>query len=82
MKTEIKSIKSFEDIRTILGSELIDARAGKSSPSKASAVANVAGKYLGAIKLQLEMLKLSQEKPDEDLKRFLLSDGKKNETDH
>lgn len=75
--SEVQAIKSFDDIRNILGAELVDARAGKSSPAKAGAVANVAGKYLSAIKLQLEMLKLSQEKPDDKLKRFLLSDGKK-----
>jgi len=75
VKTEIRSIETFEDIRTLLGLELVDARAGKSSPAKAGAVANVAGKYLSAIKLQLEMLKLTNEKPDGHLKRFLLTDG-------
>jgi len=73
--SEVKAIKSFDDIRNILGAELVDARAGKSSPAKAGAVANVAGKYLSAIKLQLEMLKLTQEKPDKHLRKFLLTSG-------
>lgn len=55
IKSEIRTI---DDLRVILASELITLRSGKTSSSRANAVARTTGQILSTIKLEMQYAKM------------------------
>lgn len=58
------SIKNVEELRDYLASELERVSAGEITPATANASANLAGKILSSVKMELEYNRMSGSSPD------------------
>ena len=56
-------MKNMNEIRTMLCDEIEKIRTGNSTPANANAIANLTGKILSSIKLELEYAKLANKNP-------------------
>jgi len=50
-----KEIKSTQDIREVLADEINAIRSGKSTPARGNAIANITGKMLQSVKVDIEV---------------------------
>jgi hypothetical protein len=58
------SINNVEELRDFLSQELDRVREGKSTPASANASANLAGKILSSVKMELEYNKMAGATPN------------------
>lgn len=63
-KTETVKIENTDDLRFALANELKKVATGQSTPAAANAFANLSGKILSSVKLELEYNKLAGLKPN------------------
>jgi len=69
---EVKSLKTVNDLRTILADEISNLRSGKTTAANVNAIVNASGKILSTVKLEMEYNKLIGKTPAID---FIASAG-------
>jgi len=59
----MSELKTLDDMRSFLADELMRVRSNDTTPAAANAAANLAGKILGSVKLELEYNKMAGTTP-------------------
>jgi len=60
---DVVKTATFPELRNILSAEIHRLRTGETSPANVNAVCNAIGKFLGTVKVELEIDRLAGRKP-------------------